>query len=82
MTFNVQKIKNTAGYEVQYSTSSGFGGAGTVYGKVSGGNVYVTQVGGLKAGTRYYFRARSYAIKNGRKTYGSWSSVSSKTTSK
>ena len=82
VTFNVQKIKNTAGYEVQYSTSSGFGGAGTVYGKVSGGNVYVTQVGGLKAGTRYYFRARSYAIKNGRKTYGSWSSVSSKTTSK
>lgn len=82
VTFNIPKIKNVKGYEVQYSTSAGFGGASSVYGAVRETNQYVTQVGGLKAGTKYYFRARAYAVKNGKKIYGSWSGVSSKTTSK
>ncbi|GEM_PF-1140733 len=82
IVMNVVKIAGAKGYELQYSTSAGFAGAVTLTDKMTGAGSYTREVGNLKAGTRYYFRVRSYAVKRGKKVYGSWSSVQSKMTSK
>lgn len=65
--------KNTEanGYQVSYSASSKFSYAKTltVKGKTS------TTVKGLKKGTKYYVRVRSYKLVGGVKYYSAWSKV-------
>lgn len=82
IVMNVAKIAGAKGYELQYSTSAGFAGAVTLTDRMTGAGSYTREVGNLKAETRYYFRVRSYAVRQGKKVYGSWSSVQSKLTSK
>ena len=82
IVMNVAKIAGAKGYELQYSTSAGFGGAVTLTDRMTNAGSYSREVGNLKAGTTYYFRVRSYAVKGGKKVYGSWSAVQKKTTSK
>lgn len=82
VTMNVAKVKNIKGYELQYSTSGGFGGAVTLTSSFHGQQGLVRQVSGLRADTVYYFRARSYTVKNGKKVYGAWSAVATRRTSK
>ena len=82
IVMNVAKIAGAKGYELQYSTSAGFGGAVTLTDRMTNAGSYSREVGNLKAGTTYYFRVRSYAVKRGKKVYGSWSAVQRKTTSK
>ncbi len=63
----------TAGYQIQYSTSSNFNSSKWI--TVSGSYNNSTYVTGLKSNTRYYFRIRTYKYCNGEKITSSWSSV-------
>lgn len=63
----------TAGYQIQYSTSSNFNSSKRI--TVSGSYNNSTYVTGLKSNTTYYFRIRTYKYYNGEKITSSWSSV-------
>lgn len=78
----LSSVSGTVGYEMQYAQSSGFGGAVTLSDTVTYAGKYTRLVSGLKPDTTYYFRARSYALKNGQKVYSAWSRVLSLKTSK
>ena len=70
---------NITGYQIQYSTSSSFSiGNKTV--TVSGYTTTSKKVTGLKSGTKYYVRIRTYKSISGTKYYSGWSSAKSVTT--
>ena len=68
----------TTGYQIQYSTSSGFSNAKTV--TVSKNSTTSKTISKLKAKKKYYVRIRTYKIVNGTKYYSSWSKSKSVTT--
>lgn len=82
VTVSISQVKSATGYQLQYSASSSFNGAVTLSGTIqnSSSATYTRIVSNLEPGTTYYFRARSYSVKNGKTIYGSWGSVLSKTT--
>ncbi len=63
----------TAGYQIQYSTSSKFTSSKWI--TVSGSYKNSAYVSGLKSNTTYYFRIRTYKYYNGEKITSSWSGV-------
>lgn len=66
------KIKQTngaTGYVIQYSMDKKFKKAKKLYSTKS-----ITQIGGLKKKI-YYFRVRTYLVRDGKKVYGKWSNV-------
>ncbi len=68
--WNTQKVQ-TAGYQIQYSTSSNFSSSKWI--TINNVNQNSTFVSGLKKNTRYYFRIRTYKYYSGNKIYSSWS---------
>lgn len=56
LTVNIKKVKNAAGYNIQYSTKKTFKGAKTKSSK----KVSYT-ISKLKSGTKYYVRVKAYA---------------------
>lgn len=63
----------TAGYQIQYSTSSKFTSSKWI--TVSGSYKNSTYISGLKSNKTYYFRIRTYKYYNGEKIVSSWSGV-------
>lgn len=74
-----KQTTRTMGYQIQYSTSSGFKGALTV--NVTGNKITGKTISGLKAKRNYYVRIRTYkTVKGNTKTakiYSSWGKVQS-----
>ncbi len=76
---NWNKIGETTGYQIQYSTKSDFSGAATVYGGAA--NTTSKTITGRAAGTKYYIRVRTYKnIGNSEYVWGNWSSAKAVTT--
>ena len=67
------KNSKADGYQIQYSTSSGFSGAKTV--TVSSNATLSKTVSGLTKGTRYYVRIRSYDKQDSTTYYSAWSNT-------
>ncbi|MGN0578556.1 MAG: glycosyl hydrolase [Ruminiclostridium sp.] len=72
--FKVTYTKQTpaTGYQIQYSTSKTMSSASSKSFKSAVGSIT-----GLKSGKTYYVRVRSYTVVNGKKIYGTWSTVKS-----
>ena len=76
---NWNKIDETTGYQIQYSTKSDFSNAATIY--AGAANTTSKTIDGRAAGTKYYLRLRTYKnIGNGEYVYGSWSASKNVTT--
>lgn len=71
-----KKDKTVSGYQLQYSTSKKFYKSKTKTVTVSKKSTSKT-ISKLKTNKKYYVRVRSYKTINGKKVYGSWSSVKS-----
>lgn len=69
-----KKDKTVSGYQVQYSTSKKFYKSKSKAVTVSKKSTSKT-ISKLKSNKKYYVRVRSYKTINGKKVYGSWSSV-------
>ena len=63
------------GYQIQYSTSKKFTSPKST--TVSGYSKTSKKITGLKSKKTYYVRVRTYKTVNGKKIYGSYSSVKS-----
>ena len=72
--------KQTTGYEIQYSTSSKFGGARKLI--VSKNSVTSKKITKLKKKKKYYVRIRTYKTVNNVKYYSAWSKAKAVTTKK
>lgn len=66
----LKKIKQAAGYQIKYSTTKKFKKAKTTK-KIYKKNKFTIKK--LKAGKKYYIKARAYAKVNGKRVYGAWS---------
>ena len=81
-----KQAKQTAGYELQYSTSSKFTKKTTKTVKIAKNNVTSKKIAKLKAKKKYYVRIRTYqTIKVGKKStkiYSDWSKAKAVTTKK
>lgn len=69
-----KKDKTVSGYQVQYSTSKKFYKTKSKAVLVSKKNTSKT-ISNLKSGKKYYVRVRAYKTVDGKRVYGSWSSV-------
>lgn len=67
--------KTVSGYQVQYSTSSGFKNAKSFSVTKNGIRSYTRK--DLTGGKRYYVRVRTYKIVSGKKYYSNWSGTKS-----
>ena len=67
------KIKNSSGYEIQYSTSKKFKKAKKK--TVKNGTATKKKIKKLKSGKTYYIRVRAYSVLSGKKTVSKWSKV-------
>lgn len=79
---SIESDKQSVGCQIQYSSSKSFSNARSITKKNFKGNSVSLRIEGLKSNTKYYFRARTYKIVNGKKKYGKWSPVTKKKTSK
>lgn len=76
-----KKDEQVGGYELEYSTSSGFKKTKTTvvtYKKTKNS----AKISGLKGGKRYYVRIRTYKMVKGKKYVSKWSKVKTVTTKK
>lgn len=76
LKFTWKKDSTVSGYQIQYSTSSKFTKSKTKTAAVSKKNTSKT-ISKLTSGKKYYVRVRAYKTIDGKKIYGSWSSVKS-----
>ena len=72
-----KQTKQTAGYEIQYSTSSKFTKKTTKTVKVTKNSTTSKKITKLKAKKKYYVRIRTYKVVSGKKYYSKWSSKKS-----
>lgn len=78
-TVKWNKIAETTGYQIQYSTKSDFSNAVTVYGGAV--NTLSKTISGCAPGANYYIRVRTYKnIGGGEYVWGNWSSSKTVTT--
>ena len=77
-TVKWNKVAETTGYQIQYSTRSDFKGAATVYGGAT--NTTSKTITGRAANTKYYVRVRTYKNISNNYVWGSWSSAKAVTT--
>ncbi|MCD7888086.1 MAG: fibronectin type III domain-containing protein, partial [Clostridiales bacterium] len=75
MTVKWGKNSKATGYQIQYSTSSGFSNSKTV--TVSGASKVSKTISSLTKGKKYYVRVRAYKTVSGTKYYSAWSSTKS-----
>lgn len=76
MTLKWSKISKATGYQIQYSTSSDFSNAKTVW--VKSGSTTSKTISSLTKGKKYYVRIRAYyKTSSGTKYYSTWSSKKS-----
>ncbi len=68
-----RSLKQSTGYQVQYSTSKTFKTYSTK--AITNYNTSTTTLSGLKAKTTYYVRVRTYKTVNGTKYYSNWSTA-------
>lgn len=73
-----KQTTKTAGYQIQYSTSSKFKNPVVI--TVKGNETTTNKVKKLKSKTKYYVRVRTYKTVNGKKYYSFWSDKKSVTT--
>lgn len=73
-----KQSSQTTGYQLQYSTSSGFSSAKTV--TVKKNTTVSHTVSKLKGNTKYYVRVRTYKTVDGENYYSDWSAKKSVTT--
>jgi len=71
-----KKDSSVSGYQIQYSTSSGFK-AGNKKVTVKSAETTQKTLTGLQSKTRYYVRIRTYKTVDGKNYYSSWSSKKS-----
>ena len=73
------KVAETTGYQIQYSTKSDFSNAATVYGGAT--NTLSKTITGRAAGTKYYVRVRTYrTFADGSRVWGAWTAAKAVTT--
>lgn len=73
----IRKYAGAKGCIIYYSKYSDFSNAKSV--KIQSSKTSLsTMISGLENGTKYYFRARQYKVKNGKKKYGKFGSTISK----
>lgn len=73
----IRKYAGAEGCIIYYSKYSDFSNAKSV--KIQSSKTSLsTMISGLENGTKYYFRARQYKVKNGKKKYGKFGSTISK----
>lgn len=78
-TVKWNKVAESTGYQVQYSTKSDFSGAATVYGGATNTTNYT--VTGRANGTKYYVRVRAYVtFMDGNRLWGDWTDAKTVTT--
>lgn len=78
-TVKWKKKSGVTGYQIQYSTNSGFKkGNKTV--KIKKAKTVSKKITGLKASKKYYVRVRTYKASKKKTTYSKWSSKKSVTT--
>ncbi len=70
-----RSLKQSTGYQIQYSTSSKFTSAKTV--NVTSYKTSSKTISGLKKSKKYYVRVRTYKTVDGTKYYSNWSSYKS-----
>ncbi|MCD8155691.1 MAG: serine hydrolase, partial [Clostridiales bacterium] len=66
-------VSAVTGYQIRYSTSSGFSSYSTV--TLSGASSSSKTISGLTAGSIYYVRIRSYITVSGKNYYSGWSAT-------
>lgn len=81
LTVKWTKDSLASGYQIHYSRSKTFA-SGNVTSTVSNNAAYSKTLTGLKLGKTYYIQVRAYKVIDGKKAYGSWSSVKYKKVSK
>ena len=74
---NWKAVTNAEGYEITYSTSKTFKKAKTA--TISKKDATTATIKKLSKGKKYYFKVRAYRKLSGKKIYGSYSKVKSKT---
>lgn len=75
MTVKWKKVSAGTGYEIKYSTSSSFKSSKTKTVRIEGKSNVSKTIKSLKKGTKYYVKVRAYKIVDGKRYYGSYSSV-------
>ena len=73
-----KKVSNVSGYQIQYSTSRKFASRKTKTITVKKPSQTSVKLTGLKRGTRYYIRIRSYRKSGGKKVYSAWAKEKNK----
>ena len=68
-----KQLKETTGYQIQYSTKKNFKGAKTV--TIKKNKTTKTTIKSLKKGTTYYVRIRTYKVVNKKNIASNWSST-------
>lgn len=75
MTAKWKKVSAGTGYEIKYSTSSSFKSSKTKTTRIEGKSKTSKTIKDLKKGTKYYVKVRAYKTVDGKRYYGSYSSV-------
>ena len=75
LTASWKQVANITGYEVQYSTSKKFTKKTTKTVTIKKAKTTKKTVKKLTKGKKYFVRVRAYKTVNGKKVYGSWSTV-------
>lgn len=68
-----KKRRHVSGYQIQYGTKKSFGKEAKTI-TVKGYKRKTGNITRLKSGKKYYFRIRTYAVRDGKRYYSSWSS--------
>lgn len=68
-----KKRRHVSGYQIQYGTRKSFGKEAKTI-TVKGYKRKTGNITRLKSGKKYYFRIRTYAVRDGKRYYSSWSS--------
>lgn len=72
MKITLRNQKGSKGFQIKYSTSKKFSAKTT---KTIITTKSTKQISGLKANKKYFVKARSYVLVNGKKLFGNWSKV-------